>query len=121
MKTHIDYRHRALNYIHIKRSIIYVEQEFSNIKGMETVPYEIIRIKVCKMIGRVYKMIGRILTLRLGASPYKLSWDKMSFCQGAGDEKLGEETPAASLAASRRAPSNLSSMQSYGFEGTTNP
>jgi len=50
--------------------------------------------------------------LRMGASPSKFSWDKISFCHGAGAEKLGEEIPAAMLAASKRAPSYLSSIQS---------
>lgn len=45
----------------------------------------------------------------------------MRCCHGVGEEKFEEETPAAMLAASRSAGSYLSSMQSYGFEGMTNP
>lgn len=51
-------------------------------------------------------------TLRSGASPARFSCDKISSCHGAGVEKFGEETPAAVLAASKRAPSYLSSIQS---------
>lgn len=55
---------------------------------------------------------GEAETLRTGASPSKFSWERICCCQGAGEEKFGDVTPAAMLAASRRAPSYLSSIES---------
>lgn len=60
-------------------------------------------------------------TLRMGASPSRFNCAKISFCQGAGEEKFGDETPAAMLAASRRAPSYFNSIRSYGLDGIIKP
>jgi hypothetical protein len=54
-------------------------------------------------INRISKNVCK--TFRIAPSPYRFSCDKISCCHLAGAEKLGEETPAAMLAASRRVPS----------------
>jgi hypothetical protein len=58
------------------------------------------------MYHKIYEQVKNVgKTFKMAPSPCRFSCDNISCCHLAGAEKLGEETPAAMLAASRRAPS----------------